>query len=48
MLIHFLGKMLYMYVQNDLQKRRLGTSITFIFDEPDDMQIFQEIGNTGL
>lgn len=33
------------YVQNDPQKRRLGTSMTFRFDEPGDEQAPEEIGH---
>ena len=33
------------YVQNDPQKRRLGTSMTFRFDEPGDQQAPEEIGH---
>lgn len=36
------------YVQNDPQKRRLGTSMTFRFDQQGDMQAPEKIGHTGL
>jgi hypothetical protein len=35
------------YLQNDPQKRRLGTSMTFRFDQPGDIQAPEKIGHVG-